>query len=165
MECLSLEDKNYYFAKLLGIFLMLEEKTLTHSHIVYILMFLVLIIHSKRGGKYPIYQLNGKSILPDNKDVKIIKKQVYVTNIGVYQNLVYKLIIHNLRNNKHNEKMPNFENMESFGYTMLQKPLEALNIVFPIDGLDEFTDRIPSIEEYVDNYNNQGDDVRGKRRK
>ena len=109
--------------------------------------------------------MNGKSILPDNKDVKIIKKQVYVTNIGVYQNLVYKLIIHNLRNNKHNEKMPNFENMESFGYTMLQKPLEALNIVFPIDGLDEFTDRIPSIEEYVDNYNNQGDDVRGKRRK
>ena len=33
--------------------------------------------------------------------------------------------------------LPNFENMESFGYTMLQKPLEALNIVYPLDNLDD----------------------------
>ena len=35
---------------------------------------------------------------------------------------------------------PNFENMESFGYTMLQKPLEALNIVYPLDNLNELID-------------------------
>jgi hypothetical protein len=35
--------------------------------------------------------------------------------------------------------MPNFENMESFGYTLLQRPLEALNIVYPDDRLEEGT--------------------------
>jgi hypothetical protein len=33
--------------------------------------------------------------------------------------------------------MPSFENMESFGYTMLYAPMEALNIVYPTEELDE----------------------------
>ena len=32
--------------------------------------------------------------------------------------------------------MPTFENMESFGYTVLQKPLESLIIVYPYAGLE-----------------------------
>ena len=27
--------------------------------------------------------------------------------------------------------MPNFENMESFGYTLLSNPIQSLNIVYP----------------------------------
>jgi hypothetical protein len=34
-------------------------------------------------------------------------------------------------------EMPDFENMESFGYTLLQRPLEALNIVYPDEDLTE----------------------------
>ena len=34
--------------------------------------------------------------------------------------------------------MPSFENMESFGYTLLQKPLEGLNIIYPYNKLDEY---------------------------
>ena len=33
--------------------------------------------------------------------------------------------------------MPSVENMESFGYILLQKPLEALNIVYPSKRIDE----------------------------
>jgi len=32
--------------------------------------------------------------------------------------------------------MPDFKNMDSFGYTLLQKPLEALNIIYPDDRID-----------------------------
>ena len=34
--------------------------------------------------------------------------------------------------------MPTFENMESFGYTMLQRPIQALNIVYPNERLDKY---------------------------
>ena len=39
--------------------------------------------------------------------------------------------------------MPNFENMESFGYTLLQTPLESLIISYPIQGLKSALDEIP----------------------
>ena len=39
--------------------------------------------------------------------------------------------------------MPNFENMESFGYTLLQTPLESLIISYPIQGLKSAIDEIP----------------------
>ena len=40
---------------------------------------------------------------------------------------------------KTKQGLPTFENMESFGYTMLQKPLQALNMVYPNKGLDNNT--------------------------
>ena len=57
-------------------------------------------------------------------------------NCGKCQYCVYKYIIYNLRNKNFSvttktgeiKTMPSFENMESFGYTLLQKPLEALII-------------------------------------
>jgi len=39
-------------------------------------------------------------------------------------------------------EMPSFENMESFGYTMLQRPLEALNIVYPSLDFDRKDDSV-----------------------
>jgi hypothetical protein len=44
--------------------------------------------------------------------------------------------------NKYGEirEMPTFENMESFGYTLLQTPLEALNIVYPNTDMDKMKD-------------------------
>jgi len=46
-------------------------------------------------------------------------------------------------------EMPNFENMESFGYTLLQLPLESLIISYPIDGLKQILDVMPTTE-YMD---------------
>jgi hypothetical protein len=72
----------------------------------------------------PRVQLNGKTIVQPLEHVN-----VFLTKIGTYQGTVYKRIIEELR--EKGETMPNFENMESFGYTMLQKPLMALNICYP----------------------------------
>ena len=73
---------------------------------------------------------------------------LYLVNIGQVQSVGYQYIINNLKNKKIRIKtkmgkirnMPTFENMESFGYTLLQMPLEALNIIYPIDGLKELVD-------------------------
>ena len=87
--------------------------------------------------EYPKVQLNGREIVQT-----IEKLQLYINNIGAYQEKGYGYIIDQLRDNVKLglgaiREMPNFENMESFGYTMLQRPLEALNIVYPYDKLDE----------------------------
>jgi hypothetical protein len=83
---------------------------------------------------YPTMQMNLK---PIEKPLQHLP--VYLNPIGEYQEKAYKFIMDNLRNksfntyNIHGEEreMPTFENMESFGYTHLQQPLESLNIIFP----------------------------------
>lgn len=106
---------------------------------------------------YPKYQMNGKIITKENA-IQILKEQIYTTNIGSYQSLVYKVVIDGLRKRKpvaisqfgESRKMPTFENMETFGYTMLQLPIESLNMVYPMDGLEEFVERVAPIERYSD---------------
>jgi superfamily II DNA or RNA helicase len=99
---------------------------------------------------YPSFQMNGKKIGKDDI-LKII--DVYLTKIGEYQNLGYQYIIDSLRKKKITittkqgvvKDMPTFDNMESFGYTLLQIPLEALNIIYPMEGLREAVEKIPPI--------------------
>jgi superfamily II DNA or RNA helicase len=106
-----------------------------------------------RSIKYPKYQMNGKLIKDEDK-LKILK--LYLTNIGEYQSKGYQFIIDSLRKRKITtttkkgvvREMPSFENMESFGYTLLQIPIEALNIVYPIEGLEESMDHVLAIEDY-----------------
>ena len=106
---------------------------------------------TKNGGvhPYPSIQMNKKPIETPLKHVK-----VYINTIQNYQEQAYRVMLDNLRNkSKVNRNhvsiedgetvgeegagMPNFENMESFGYTLLQAPLELLNIVYPNEDLDE----------------------------
>ena len=92
--------------------------------------------------KYPSLQMNGK-LIDAEKQIKHIP--VYLNEIGEYQKIGYKFIINNMRKRSHNiytkmgeeREMPDFENMDSFGYALLQIPLEALNIVYPNDELAE----------------------------
>ena len=105
--------------------------------------------------KYPSYQMNLKKIKHEDKKRVL---SLYLTKIGECGNCgkcqycVYKYIIYNLRNKKFSittktgvvRDMPNFENMESFGYTLLQTPLESLIISYPIQGLKSAIDEIPS---------------------
>ena len=104
--------------------------------------------------KYPSYQMNLKKI--KHEDQKRVLS-LYLTkiggcnNCGTCQYCAYKYIIYNLRNKKFSittktgqvRDMPSFENMESFGYTLLQIPLESLIISYPVQGLKEVLDDIP----------------------
>jgi hypothetical protein len=71
-------------------------------------------------------------------------------NCGSCQYCNYRYIIYNLRNKKFSittktgvvKDMPSFENMESFGYTLVQTPLESLIISYPVQGLKNILDSI-----------------------
>jgi len=104
--------------------------------------------------KYPSYQMNLKKIKHEEKKRVL---SLYLTkleecgNCGKCQYCVYRYIIFNLRNKKFSittktgqvRDMPSFENMESFGYTLLQTPLESLIISYPIQGLKNVMDAMP----------------------
>jgi superfamily II DNA or RNA helicase len=108
-------------------------------------------------NKYPKYQMNGKEIKESDK-LKILDSNVFLTNIGSYQSKGYKYIIDHLRKKQITittkkgvvRDMPSFENMESFGYTLLQMPLEALNIVYPLDILDDAVKNIKPVTDFSD---------------
>jgi len=112
--------------------------------------------------EYPTYQMNLKKIKHDDKK-RILS--LYLTrlkdcgNCGKCQYCAYKYIIYNLRNKQFNittktgivREMPSFENMESFGYTLLQTPIESLIISYPVPGLKELLTEIPA-ESVTDDF-------------
>lgn len=84
----------------------------------------------------PELQMNNSPL-----DVGIQHMDLYTHSMGEYQTMGYNYIMEYMKQNmSEGEDYSKFETMESFGYTFLQKPLEALNIVFPIDGLQEKID-------------------------
>ena len=103
---------------------------------------------------YPSYQMNGKKIKEEDKK-RILSLYLNQFNkcesCGDCQACTYRYIIENLQQTKFNKttkkgvviEMPNFENMESFGYTMLQIPLESLIISYPKEGLKETLKKMP----------------------
>jgi hypothetical protein len=116
--------------------------------------------------KYPKYQMNKMPIM--NMDKKLISNEDKISILSLYLNTiggcdscgncqacVYKYIIYYLRNKNFaittktgvKREMPNFENMESFGYTLLQNPLESLIISYPIDILKQALHDIPKEPE------------------
>ena len=74
--------------------------------------------------RYPINQLNDKLI-----ENPIQFFDLYINNIDKYQELGYNYILNDVIKNKFD--IDKLNNMDSFGYQVLQKPLEALNIVYP----------------------------------
>ena len=77
---------------------------------------------------YPRKQLTGKEIIQPLEHL-----DVYVSTCGSFQEKGYNYIISNIKEKagKTKDGLPSFENMDSFGYTILQKPLQALNMVYP----------------------------------
>ena len=82
---------------------------------------------------YPTKQLNGKMIIQPLEHL-----DVYVNVCGTFQEKGYNYILSTIKEKAGKTKagLPSFENMDSFGYTVLQKPLQALNIVYPNKRLD-----------------------------
>jgi hypothetical protein len=104
--------------------------------------------------KYPLYQMNLKKIKHEDKKRILslyLNELKDCKNCGKCQYCAYKYIIYNLRNRSFSittktgivRDMPDFENMESFGYTLLQTPLEALIISYPVNGLKNILDEMP----------------------
>lgn len=91
--------------------------------------------------KYPLYQMNEK--LLNNKRIQYLK--IYLNKIGSYQSYCYKYIIEVLKNKTYNitnkdgsiRNTPSFKEIESFGYFVLQTPLESLIITYPHFELEE----------------------------
>ena len=95
-----------------------------------------LINKSGNIENYPSIQLNDREIAQALEHLDI-----YIEKIGKYQEIVYDYIIDQLKSSiKNKSDLPNFENMESFGYIVLQKPLEALNMTYPLDILEQYSD-------------------------
>ena len=118
----------------------------------------------KNVFEYPKYQINGKKI-PNNK--KIDKLSLFLTSIGEYQEIGYKYIIDRIRNKKEGYKMTKtgtrrkvvaFSNLRSFGYTDLQIPIEALNIIYPYNNLEKLVEEIQPIE-YIDEEETEFNDI------
>jgi len=84
---------------------------------------------------YPTKQMNGKSISP------IEHIPVFVNPIGEVQEKGYKLIVDDIKKQAGEQ----FEDMESFKYTILMLPMEALNIVYPYDETADPSDIVESI--------------------
>lgn len=87
------------------------------------------------GMSYPKFQMNGVSIVG-----RIEHLSVFICETGSIQQKGYDYIIDKLKKDVGKDPkrdMPSFENMEGFGYTLLQRPLEALNIIYPDNRLGE----------------------------
>jgi hypothetical protein len=84
----------------------------------------------------PTVQLNGGNIPPDEHARKL---PLYVNTVAAdsYQYTVYDKIVRAKKMSNH------IENMDSFGYTLLQGPVEALNMVYPNEDFDPGSDSPP----------------------
>jgi hypothetical protein len=111
--------------------------------------------------EYPSYQMNLKKIKHEDKKRVLslyLTKIDECSNCGKCQYCAYKYIIYSLRNKQFSittktgvvRDMPSFENMESFGYTLLQTPLESLIISYPVIGLKSLLDVIPKENKSLD---------------
>lgn len=104
---------------------------------------------------YPRIQMNGVEI-----DAPIQNVNVYINRVDktTYQMQVYLSIVDYMRRKSHGfytnagiyREMPTFENMESFGYTLLQRPLESLNIVYPDEEMTQMLQTGNKSRNYTD---------------
>ena len=105
-----------------------------------------MVANASEAGKYigyPRTQLNNKPVIQPIEFLSL-----YLTTVGDYQSKGYNYIMNKLKKNfVSSTKIPTFENMETFGFTLLQKPLEALNIVYPDERLDALNDDLSNIDE------------------
>jgi hypothetical protein len=90
---------------------------------------------SLKKHTYPNRSLLGGEILQ-----RMQYLDLFCLSPGSYQAKIYDSIIQKLIRESDTKKL-DISNMERFGYTLLQKPLEALNMTYPIseESLDEAT--------------------------
>jgi hypothetical protein len=89
--------------------------------------------------KYPKYQMNLKKI---KEEERILKPYLLTIgkcgDCGDCQYCAYRYIVHKIR-----DKMPSFSDMDTFGYKILQMPIESLIISYPHNKLKTVIEQIP----------------------
>lgn len=92
---------------------------------------------------YPQLKINAA---PLTQSIELF--DIYInTNISPYQEFIYNIV---LKNNISKFDEDKLNDMDSYGYTLLQKPLEALNIVFPNSKLETyFEEKMASYENNI----------------
>jgi len=99
----------------------------------------------------PKIQLNGRRISQALEYISL-----YLTQIGNYQEKGYEYIIEKLLKEFKKDKsdtadiLDDLDNEEKLGYSFLQRPIEALNIVYPYDKLDKYIENLENGEELTD---------------
>jgi hypothetical protein len=93
--------------------------------------------------KYPTIQMNSKPIDSQLKHISVFVDTMPVTT---FQYRTYKYLMEHMKQRTYDvfsketgeliREMPSFENMDSFGYALLQLPLETLNMVYPSVALE-----------------------------
>lgn len=85
---------------------------------------------SSKNMKYPEIQFNGKTILQ-----KLEHVDVFINKIGSYQSIIYNKIVASIKGDidkgEDEQEERILKNIDTTGYSLLQKPLQALNIVYP----------------------------------
>ena len=94
------------------------------------------IARTFKGDTYqtPTIQINGRNI-PENRKLDSMEDKIYLTELSEYQHGVYSYIVRQLQQSKKGE-MRDIEKNDSIGIALLQRPLEALNIVYPSEDFD-----------------------------
>ena len=88
---------------------------------------------------YPIYNITNKNRLEEGNKINLF--DIYLTKISDYQEKIYNYIINKLEIKDDTDLAG-----DSYKYTILMKPLEALNIVYPNNIIDnEDLDTINSL--------------------
>ena len=89
--------------------------------------------------KYPVYQMNLKKIKEEDRILKPYLLTIgKCGNCGDCQYCAYQYIVHKIR-----DKMPSFSDMDTFGYKILQMPIESLIISYPHNKLKGVIVQIP----------------------
>lgn len=89
---------------------------------------------SLKNHRYPTKTLLGGNIVQGMEYIDL-----FCVEMGPYQKSVYEFIIQSLREKQDTSKLAP-EMMERFGYTMLQKPLESLNMTYPSENKTDMKD-------------------------
>ena len=93
--------------------------------------------------KYPEIQLNGRVIVQPIEHLSL-----FIVDTGNYQQKGYKYILNNLKEKHLSKSQSAFESLDSFNYTQLQRPIEALNMIYPNKEFDRLDPNI-KINELV----------------
>ena len=78
--------------------------------------------------KYPKHQINGAEIIQPIELIDLV-----INNIGEYQNMGYRKLVEYLKKTN-----PSFnKSSSSISFTILEAPLQALNMIYPHKGLED----------------------------
>jgi len=91
--------------------------------------------------QYPKLQMNKAPIAEPIQHIPI-----YMTRIGDYQSRAYASMMRNMMEKGSTTNMPAFEDLDSFGYTLLVGPIESLNMVYPSPKLEELMDQFETVD-------------------